>query len=374
MPFGLTNAPASFQEMMDAIFKDMEGCIWYLDDILIYGGDTEGEHQAIVEKVLQQYVEHGLTVNLLKSEFHVKETIFLWHVINSQEVKMDPSKLETISKWPIATKKKEVQAFLGFANYYRRFIVNYSAKARPLIDLIKDVPFTCGHAQQQAFDELRARFLSAPILIQFDRTLQTIMETDASNQAIAGFLSQYHVVNGCKQHHPVEYHAKTLSATRRNWPIHDKELFAIVDCFRKWRDWPVGVKVNVYTDHQELQYFNTKQNLNSRQASWYLRMSELIYHFHYRPGFKMGKPDGLSRRSGEEKSGMDAHLFDEGQLRDLENDDVGEEEDAEDVELEGIDVATWEKKTGLWVVPQEHRLEVLRPHHDWQVAGHWGRY
>ena len=142
MPFGLTNAPASFQEMMDAIFKDMEGCIWYLNNILIHGGDTEAENQAIVEKVLQQCVEHGLAVNLLKSEFHVKKTIFLWHVINGQEVKMDPSKLENMSKWPIPTKKKEVQEFLGFANYYRRFIVNYSAKARPFIDLTKDVPFT----------------------------------------------------------------------------------------------------------------------------------------------------------------------------------------------------------------------------------------
>ena len=157
--------------------------------------------------------------------------------------------------------------FLGFANYYRRFIVNYSAMARPLIVLTKDVPFTWRHTQEQAFDELRARFLSAPICTQFDRTLETMMETDASNQAIAGILSQYHVVNGCKQLHPVVYHAKTLSSTQRNWPIHDKELFAIVDCFQKWRDWLVGVMVNVYTNHQGLQYFNTKQKLNSRQAS-----------------------------------------------------------------------------------------------------------
>ena len=167
MPFGLTNALASLQEMLDAIFKHMEGCIWYLDDILIYGGDTEAEHQAIVEKVLQQCVEHGLAVDLLKSELYVKETIFLVHVINGQEVKMDPSKLETMSKWPIPTKKKEVQAFLGFANYYCRFIVNYSAKACPHIDLTKDVPFTWGHTQQQAFDNLRVyiRVFRTPVTV-----------------------------------------------------------------------------------------------------------------------------------------------------------------------------------------------------------------
>src|SRR5258706_4900792 len=372
MPFGLTNAPASFQEMMDTIFKDQEGCIWYLDDILIYGGDTEAEHQAIVEKVLQQCIEHGLAVNLAKSEFHTQQTIFLGHVINGQEVQMDPAKLETMSKWPIPTKKKEVQAFLGFANYYRRFIINYSAKARPLIDLTRDVPFSWGHQQQQAFDELRARFLSAPILTQFDRNLETIMETDASNQAIAGILSQYHIIKGSKQLHPVEYHAKTLSDLQRNWPIHDKELFAIEDCFRKWRDWLVGINVNVYTDHQGLQYFNTKQKLNSRQASWYLRMSEFSYQIHYRPGAKMGKPDGLSRRSGEEKSGMEVQFFNKGQLLALEEDNNEQEEDAEDVELEGVDIDNWEKKHGLWVVPDEYKLEVLRQHHDSQVAGHWG--
>ena len=80
-------------------------------------------------------------------------------------------------------------------------------------------------------------------------------------------------------------------------------------------------------------------------------MSEFIYHIHYRPGFKMGQLDGLSRRSGEEKSGMDTHFFDKGQLLDLENDNVGEEKDTEDVEVEGIDVVTWEKKNALWVVP-----------------------
>jgi len=145
MPFVLTNAPTTFQEMIDAVFKNMEGCIWYLDYILIYGGETEAEHQRLVEKVLQQCVQHGLAGNLLKSEFHVKQTIFLGHIINGQQIQMDPSKLDKMSKWPRPTKKKEVQAFLGFANYYRRFIDNYSGKARPLIDLTKDVPFSCGH-------------------------------------------------------------------------------------------------------------------------------------------------------------------------------------------------------------------------------------
>ena len=85
------------------------------------------------------------------------------------------------------------------------------------------------------------------------------METDASNQAVAGILSQYNIVHGAKERNRVEYDDKTLFAALRHWPIHNKEVFAILDSFRKWRDWLVGVEVNVYTDHQGLQYFNTKQ-------------------------------------------------------------------------------------------------------------------
>ena len=274
--------------------------------------------------VLQQCVKHSLVVHLLKSEFHVHETIFLGHVINGQEVKMHASKLETMSKWPILTQKKKVQPFLGFATNYRWFIVNYSAKARPLIYLTKDVPFKWEHAQQQAFDKVQVRFLSCLILTQLDRSLKTISETDAANQAIASILSQYHVINRYKQLLPLDYHAETLFVTDRNWPIHDKELFMIVDCFWKCGDWLVGAKVNVYTDHQGVQCVNAKQKLNSKQASDYIRISTFIYNISYTPGFKMRKAASLSRQSGKEKCGMEAKTLDKWQLQDLENDDVAE--------------------------------------------------
>ena len=155
MPLGLTNAPATFQEMMYTIFQDKEGCVWYMYDIHIYGGTTEGAHQAFVDKVLPQSVNHGLAVNLTKSEFFVHKTIFLLHIVNGSQVQMDPAKLKTMSKWQVPIKKNAVQVIEGFANSSHRFIGNYSAKARPLIDLTKHVPFTGGHQQQQAFDELR---------------------------------------------------------------------------------------------------------------------------------------------------------------------------------------------------------------------------
>ena len=191
----------------------MQRSTWQPVNILTYGGNTEAELQAIIEKVTQQYVEHGLAGNLHKSEFHVHETIFSGHVINGQEVNIDPSKLKTMSKWPIPMKKKEVHQILVFTTYYRRFIVNYCAKVRPLIDLTQDVSFTCGDTQLQAYNQVRVQFPSASILTQLDRNLETIIDTDASKKGIAGMLFQYHVVNGCKQLYPVEYNAKTLSGT-----------------------------------------------------------------------------------------------------------------------------------------------------------------
>ena len=110
--------------------------------------------------------------------------------------------------------------------------------------------------------------------------------------------------------------------------------------FRKWRDWLADVKVHVCTDHQELQYFNAKQKLNLQEPLWYLCMSEFIDHIHDRLKYEIGKPDALFRHLGKEKSRIDKHYFDEGQLLDLHRDEVGEKEDAEDVEVEGIDMDT----------------------------------
>ena len=157
------------------------------------------------------------------------------------------------------------------------------------------------------------------------------MGTDDSNQAIAGIVSLHHIVNGGKQLHPVEYDVKTLSAGQHNWAIHDKGLFAIVDILRKWRDWLVGVEVNVHTDHQGLQYFNTKQKLFSRQASCCLHMSKFRYHIYYRPTTKMGKPDGQSSCEWEEISGMHAKFVEEVLLLDLREDENDNQGNADDI-------------------------------------------
>ena len=148
------NAPSSFQEMMDEILRDLDmHAVWYIDDILIYTGHegrtssngigsphptgSEAEHRWAVERVLQKLLDHNLAVNLAKSEFHVQEINFLGHILGNDSLRMEPGKIEAIQHWEVLTRKKEVQAFLGFANYYRRFIQDYASRVRPLTELTK---------------------------------------------------------------------------------------------------------------------------------------------------------------------------------------------------------------------------------------------
>jgi len=180
-----------------------------LDNILIHTSGTKEEYQALVERVLERLMDYDLSVNLSKSEFHVKETVFLGYVINGSEVKMDGAKIKTIEEWAVLQKKKELQAFLGFTNYYRRFIRNYSQGTKPLTELTKDVRWSLSYQQQIAFDELKAEFQQAPILAQWDRSLPTLLEIDVSNQAVAEVLSQLHLVD-----------SKDISS-KPNWRLMD---------------------------------------------------------------------------------------------------------------------------------------------------------
>lgn len=295
MPFGLANAPASFQAMMDKVLQGLDDIeVHFLDDILIHTKGDIQDHYSAVEKVLKRLINHNLAINLTKSEFHVKETTFLGFVVNGLTTKMNPDKFDIIRYWPTPQNKCQTQAFLGFANYYRRFICNYSKLARPLTHLTANIPFSWEAEQEHAFEELKRAFLNTNILTNFDRRLPTIVETDASNQSIAACILQFHQTDMYAQNKgewkTVDFHSRILDSTQRNWPIHDKELWAIVSALTHWRSWLAGLDnpFQVHTDHQGLQFFFTKQKLNSRQASWGQKLSEFNFTVQYKPGTHMG--------------------------------------------------------------------------------------
>ena len=298
MPFGLANAPASFQAMMNDVLRDLldQGVVCYIDDILIYS-ETEAEHERLVTEVLRRLKEHNLFCAIDKSVFHVHEVEFLGYMVGAEGISMADDKVQCIKEWEPPQSVKDVQSFIGFANFYRRFIKGFAKICKPMTDLTKKGPgtFRWNEAAQEAFEELKRRFISAPILKHFDPELQTVLETDASDFAIGAVLSQYHG----STLHPVAFFSKKLNAAERNYDVHDKELLAIVASFDEWRQYCEGSKfpVRVYTDHKNLEYFLTTKVLNQRQARWSEKLSAYNYNIMYRPGSKNGKADGLSRRS-----------------------------------------------------------------------------
>jgi hypothetical protein len=192
MPFGLTNAPATCMRMMNDILRDYldKICIAYLDDILVYS-KTAQQHIKDVKEVLMALMKAQLLCKPEKCEFHKEKVEFLGYVVTPGGLSMDPTKVNTILDWNQPTNVKEVQSFLGFANFYRRFVMGYSAIAAPLTELTKkDKEFEWTTAAQGAFDRLKQAFTRAPILLTFDPEKPIVVETDASDYALGAVLSQ----------------------------------------------------------------------------------------------------------------------------------------------------------------------------------------
>jgi len=192
MPFGLANAPATFQDMMNHVFSDMIdlGLLVYMDDILIYA-KTEQEHDDLVRKVLQRLTKNKLADEPAKCVWRVSEVEFLGYIIGRDGIKMSQEKVEAVLSWKSPSSLVETQSFLGFANFYRRFIQDYSGVARPLTELTKSSPkeWRWTPEAELAFQELKKRFTTAPILAHFQPQKPVIIESDASDFALGAVLS-----------------------------------------------------------------------------------------------------------------------------------------------------------------------------------------
>jgi hypothetical protein len=168
MYFGLTNSPATFQTMMNEIFQDLitEGVVSvYLDDILIFTDSFE-EHCQITHLILEHMHAHKLYLQPEKCEFGKTKIEYLSVIISHNKVEIDPVKIAGVADWPMRSNKKEVQSFIGFINFYRHFIPDFSHHARALIDLsMKDVRFIWGLPQEDSFMKLKELVTSAPVLM-----------------------------------------------------------------------------------------------------------------------------------------------------------------------------------------------------------------
>lgn len=303
MPFGLTNAPATCQQFVNDTLRQYldRFCVVYLDDILIYS-QSLAEHRKHVRLILETLLAAGLYVKGEKCEFFTTSTTFLGFAISTSGISMDPAKVSAITEWQPPKNVKDLQSFLGFANFYRRFIEGYSDKIKPLTSLLnKNSTFIWGSTQEKAFECLKKAFCTAPILRHFDPNLETILETDASDVAISGILSQYVIYPDKKLLHPVAYFSRSLTPAERNYGVGDKELLAVVASLTQYRPFVVNLTqpLLVITDHSNLTSFASKQILNRRQARWANELSELNFKIVYRPGIKNKRADSLTRRSSD---------------------------------------------------------------------------
>ena len=305
LPFGLSNAPATFQAYINQALIGLVDvtCVVYLDDILIFSEDPS-QHEDAVRQVLERLRSYQLYANLEKCEFETDTVEFLGFLVGPKGIQMDPSRVESISSWPVPESFRDIQVFLGFTNFYRRFIKSYSKITLPLTDLLKGMekgkktgPFRLTDEAVSAFYNLRQTFTSAPLLRHFDPSLKIRIETDASKFAIGGILSQLFGTGSDARWHPVAFYSRKLSAVEQRYEVHDGELMAIVFAFKQWGQYLRGASdtVVVLSDHNNLKYFMTKKKLTGRQARWAESLAEYDFRIEYRTG-RTNPADGPSRR------------------------------------------------------------------------------
>lgn len=312
MPFGLCNAPGTFQGFINKVLHEHldRTCTAYLDDVLIYSDDPNNHEEHVIE-ILLKLESAGLTLDPTKCQFKVKRVKYLGLILTTEGIEMDPQKVATVVNWLVPKNVKDVQAFLGFANFYRRFIKGFSRITKALTALTtlegrREFPLPVGHPALAAFDALRKAFdqSQGTFLAHFDPDKETWLETDASDFVAAAVLSQYDADGVLR---PVAFLSHKMTPAECNYEIYDKELLAIVQAFDEWRFELAGVDkpVRILIDHQALQTFMSNKRLNRRQARWAEFLSEFNFRITYRPGKQGTKPDALTRRSDDLPTGVE---------------------------------------------------------------------
>ena len=311
MAFGLTNAPATFQRLMERCMGELNlrECLIFLDDILIFS-DTFEEHIKRIEAVFSRLHEHGLKLKPSKCEFFKGSVSYLGHVVSANGVETDPEKIKALSEWPVPHNVKTLRSFLGFTGYYRRYVKDYARIVKPLNDLLighptnkqavaemkkkkKCSPWQWGPAQQNAFETIKSKLSSPPILAYADFSKPFIVHIDASRDGLGAVL--YQEQNGVER--VIAYASRGLRNSERNYPAHKLEFlclkWAVTD---KFHDFLYGKHFEVSTDNNPLTYVLTSAKLDATGHRWLAALGSYDFSLKYKSGKSNGDADGLSRR------------------------------------------------------------------------------
>ena len=293
MPMGMTNSPAVFQRLMELALRGLQWhiCLIYLDDVLVFGSDFE-QHMDRVHEVLSRITEAGLKLKPEKCQLLQTSVSFLGHTISAEGVLPNPDNLAKIKQWPIPTNTTQVRQILGLGSYYRRFIQGYSDLVRPLTLLThKDTPFVWSEECQQTFEILKERLMGSEIMAYPKDEGLYILDTDASDTQISGVLSQIQD----EKERVISYGSRSLNKAERNYCITDKELLAIRHFVEYYRQYLLGRKFLVRSDHNSLTFLFRLKEPKGRIARWIEILSAYDFSIEYRKGQKHMNADSLSR-------------------------------------------------------------------------------
>ncbi|BFZ03151.1 hypothetical protein BsWGS_06190 [Bradybaena similaris] len=292
MPFSLVNAPATFVRMMRSLLKGISNVVSYIDDVCMFNNNFE-QHVILLEKVFQRERENGLTVKPVKIEIAFPEVSFLGHSIKQGIITTDESIVSKILKIEPPRTKKHVQSLLGLINYYAKFIPHFANKTAVLSFLLKkeNKKLIWTSQCQQVLDELKQLFSTSPILKIPDFKQTFIIQTDASNVAIAGCLGQYY--NGTL--HTCLYVSRKLNSAERNYATVELEALAVVYTVSKCKKYLLGKPFIVQSDNQPLKVITAGMPKNARIARWALLLQDYTFTVSHIEGKNNCLADLLSR-------------------------------------------------------------------------------
>ncbi|GJR71311.1 putative reverse transcriptase domain-containing protein [Tanacetum coccineum] len=291
IPFGLTNTPAVFMDLMNRVCRPYldKFVIVFIDDILIYS-KTKEEHDAHLRLILELLKKEELYAKFSKCDFWLSKVQFPGHVIDSEGIHVDPAKIESIKDWESPKTPTEICQFLGLAGYYRGFIEGFSKIAKPMTKLTqRSVKFNWGEKEETAFQTLKQKLCSAPILALPEGSENFIVYCDAPHKGLGAVLM--------KKEKVIAYASLQLKIHEKNYTTHDLELGAVVFAPKMWRHYLYSTKYVVFTDHKSLKHIIDQKELNMRQRRWLELLSDNDCELRYHPGKANVVADALSRKS-----------------------------------------------------------------------------
>ena len=236
--------------------------------------------------------KHNLCFKRSKCDFNMEEIPILGVVVGKGQIQMEQEKIKAVKEWKTLTRVKDVESFLGFTNFYQRFIQNFSYTTKPLNELKGKKEWKWEEEHQRAFEELKEKITSQPVLALPRREGKFRVEIDASGHAIGGVLSQEQE----GKWKPITFLSQTMQPAERNYEIYNKELLAIREALAKWRQYLLDAAepFEVWTDHENLKYFREPHKLNKQQARWYLKLQDYNFTLKHILGKTNTKADILS--------------------------------------------------------------------------------